>query len=244
MTFDWATLAFQTVNVAILIWLLSRIFWAPMARFVVARREEVASLLAEAEASRRAAEDAAAEVESARADIAAERREALAAAHRAADAERQTVLGEAEAAARSIVARAKDRIAKERRAAEAAYATRAGDLALAMAERIGRRLDGPALRAAALETLVADIGALPEPDRAALRAASDVVVSTASALAPAERQTIAERLAAALGGDASLEFRMDPAFVAGLQIAAPHLVVSETWQDRLERMGRDLGNAS
>jgi F-type H+-transporting ATPase subunit b len=43
MTIDWWTLAIQTVNVVILIWLLERFFWRPVAAMIEARQKEAAS---------------------------------------------------------------------------------------------------------------------------------------------------------------------------------------------------------
>ena len=38
MTIDWWTLGIQTVNVIILIWLLGRFFWRPVAAMIEQRR--------------------------------------------------------------------------------------------------------------------------------------------------------------------------------------------------------------
>ncbi len=38
MSIDWWTLGFQTVNVAILIWLLGHFFWKPVAAMIEAER--------------------------------------------------------------------------------------------------------------------------------------------------------------------------------------------------------------
>ena len=38
MSIDWWTLGLQTVNIVILVWLLQRFFWAPIAGMLVERR--------------------------------------------------------------------------------------------------------------------------------------------------------------------------------------------------------------
>ena len=56
MPIDWWTLALQTVNVLILVWLLARFFCRPVAAMIVAKRQEQASkLLADAVAARQEA---------------------------------------------------------------------------------------------------------------------------------------------------------------------------------------------
>ena len=50
MTIDWWTLGFQTVNVAILIWLLGHFFWKPVAALIAARKTAAQKLTEEAKA--------------------------------------------------------------------------------------------------------------------------------------------------------------------------------------------------
>ena len=50
MSFDLWTLGFQAVNVLVLVWLLHRFFWKPVAGMIVTRQTAAATLLEEAEA--------------------------------------------------------------------------------------------------------------------------------------------------------------------------------------------------
>ena len=63
MTIDWWTLGFQTVNVVILVWLLGRFFWRPVAGMIAQRRAAAEQTLAEAAAKRQEADAAMAEIE-------------------------------------------------------------------------------------------------------------------------------------------------------------------------------------
>ncbi len=240
MAFDWATLAFQTVNVALLTWLLSRVFWRPVSAMIAARKAEAGRILAEAEAAQAAARSEAERVTAERKGIDEARREILAAARAEAEADRSARLDRAEAEERDLAREAEARREAEWERAEAAYGARAADLAVEMAKRIGRALDGPELRAAALERLAVTLAALPEADRAAFRAAEDVYLTTATRCEAAECAGIAVCISAALGGEAAPAFATDPDLVAGLSIAAPHMVVAETWAGRLEDMRREI----
>ena len=73
MRFDWWTLALQTVNVLILIWILARFFFRPIAHIIAKRQDEMNKLFADAEAARKHAADARIEAEKARTDLGAER---------------------------------------------------------------------------------------------------------------------------------------------------------------------------
>ena len=68
MHIDWWTLAFQTVNVLVLIWILGRFFFRPVADIVAKRQEEANKLLADAAAARQQAADARADADKVRAE--------------------------------------------------------------------------------------------------------------------------------------------------------------------------------
>ena len=91
MTIDWWTLGLQTVNVLILIWLLGRFFWRPVAAMIEQRRAADARILAEAEAKRNQATAAFADIERTRTGLCGEREAILAAAHEAAERARPRV---------------------------------------------------------------------------------------------------------------------------------------------------------
>ena len=80
MRLDWWTFALQTVNFAILVWLLHRFLYKPVLRMIDARRAEVQHQYDEARLTEEAAKARLAELEGQRAAIAAERRAALEAA--------------------------------------------------------------------------------------------------------------------------------------------------------------------
>ncbi len=240
MSLDWSTLAFQTVNVAVLIWLLSRLLWRPLAEAIAARRAETARVMAEAAEAKAAAEALRADLTAEREKIAEERQAALKAAAEAGEAERARILAAAREEAARAEAAAKARIAAERAAAETALYAHAADLAAEMAARLGREMEGPALRAAALDGLAAKLGALPEADRAALAADGGLTVSTASPLPPEEAEAARARLEGALGAAAPIAFRAEPELVAGVEISGAHLTLSNSWRDGLARMRKEI----
>src|ERR1700735_3500448 len=96
MTLSWWTLGIQTVNVAILIWLLGRFFWRPVAAMIEQRRATAQRVVAEAEAKHSEATAALTEIERTRAGFARERETILTQAHEAAERERVTHLAELE----------------------------------------------------------------------------------------------------------------------------------------------------
>jgi F-type H+-transporting ATPase subunit b len=80
MHFDWWTLALQTINFAILAWLLNRFLYKPVLRMIDARRAEIDKQYAEVSSAEAKAKDALATIEAGRSNIAAEREAVLKAA--------------------------------------------------------------------------------------------------------------------------------------------------------------------
>ena len=142
MTIDWWTLGIQAVNVVILIWLLARFFWRPVAAMIEQRRATAQQILVEAETKRSQATDALAEIERTRAGFDREREAVIAAAQEAAEEARTAILASATKEAAALEASARTAMEKERDAAEAAWAERANMLAVEIAGRLVARLDG------------------------------------------------------------------------------------------------------
>jgi F-type H+-transporting ATPase subunit b len=241
MTIDWWTLGFQTVNVVILVWLLGRFFWRPVAAMIEQRRAAALRTLAEAEAKRNEAEASLADIERTRTGFAQEREAILTAAREAAERARTTRLEEAAKEAASLETAAKAQIEKDRETVNAAWSGRASHLAVEIAERLAARLDGPAVTDAFLDWLVDEIQRLPEPARQAM-AANGVALEAVSAgpIAANDQERYRARIGEAFGVRANITFKTDPKLIAGLELHGPHLVVSNSWRADLTQILADI----
>jgi len=237
MTIDWWTLGIQTINVVILIWLLGRFFWRPVAAMIEQRRATSQRILAEAEAKRSQATAALADIERTRAGFEQERETILAAAHEAAERARAVRLEEATKEAASLEATARAAIEKEKEAAHKALAERASRLAVEIAERLAARLDGPAVRAAFLDWLLEELRTLPDSARQAV-AANGLALEAISAtpLDPADQAHYRELIGKALGSHPQIAFKADPGLIAGLELHGSHLVVRNSWRADLTQI--------
>jgi F-type H+-transporting ATPase subunit b len=241
MTIDWWTLGLQTVNVLVLVWLLKRFFWRPVAAMIEQRRAAAQRALAEAEEKRSQAAAALAEIEQTRAGFAQEREAILAAANEAAERARATRLEAAERDAASLEGAAKAAIEKEREVAEKAWTERASQLAVEIAERLVARLDGPAVRAAFLDWLVEEIRALPAPTRDTVTANGVTLEAiSATALGPADQEHYRKLIGEAFGAHPQIAFKADSTLIAGLELHGPHFVVSNSWRNDLARILAEL----
>ncbi|HTQ71076.1 MAG TPA: hypothetical protein VMH92_06240 [Acidocella sp.] len=241
MTLDWRTLLLQTVNVVILIWLLKKFFWQPVAGMIEQRRGAVLTQLNLAKAKQDAATAALAGIEQTRAGFAQERAAVLAAAQEEAGQLREAVLKNAAEAATALEAAAQARIAAAQQAGAAAWRAQAGQLALEIAAQLAARLDGAAVRSAFLDGLVKEIEALPPALRPAPEGGT-LELCSATALSPEEQEACRQRLAAALADVSALSFTTDPALIAGLELHGANLLVRNSWRADLDRIQARLGH--
>ena len=243
MTIDWWTLGLQTVNVAILIWLLGRFFWKPLAAMIEQRRVVAQQILGDAEKKRAESASALAEIDKTRAGFARERDTILAAARDDAEAARTARLAQAEAEASTLQAAATAGIEKDKQATDAAWSATAARLAVDIARRLAARLDGPAVRATFLDWLLKEIRALPDPARQAAGMEGVALEAiSAAALDPADQEHYRDAIRAAFGTRPQITFKVDPALIAGLELRGPTLVVSNSWQPDLTHILADLAH--
>lgn len=239
MTIDWWTLGLQAVNVAVLIWLLARFFWHPVAAMIEQRRQAAAAILNDAEAIKTEAARQAAAIAAERAGIAAEREALLAEARRAAEDEGRRLRDETAKEIAAARAAGRDQIDKEAQAVRATWATQAGRLALGIAARLTGRLPQAPLFDAFLTGLADAARALPDEIRAGTTGAVITVAGTVPLDAAAQDRCRAA-LAAALGTDADFAFEVEPALIGGLEARGPHFVISNNWRADLARIEAEL----
>ena len=240
MRIDWWTLGLQTINVLILVWILGRFFFRPVADIVAARRAEAAKLLDEARAARDAAVAARTEAEAEVVRRASDRDRAGAAATAEADTAKAALLATARAEADRLRAAARDDthrlVALEPPRPEA----RAGRLAVDIAARLMTRLPKEAQVAGFVAGLAEAVATLPEATRAALGTGAPLALKAPRPLDDDERATIAGALADVLGRPAEIAVTVDPALLAGLELEMPHAVVRNSLAADLERIEAEL----
>jgi F-type H+-transporting ATPase subunit b len=243
MTIDWWTLGIQTVNILVLVWLLKRFFWAPIAAMIEERRAVTQHTLADAKAKRDQAAAAVADAAKTRAGFANERAGIIADAHKAADQARTARLDEATKEATAMAATAQAKIVQEKAASDKVWHDTSSHLAVDIAQRLAARLDGKTVRAAFLDSLVASVRALPQQTRLDM-AANGAAMTAVSATPLEEGEQLQARTAidAAFGGHPAITFAADPALIAGLELRAPHLAVKNSWQADLGQILTELAH--
>ena len=236
MRLDPWTIGLQAVNVLVLVWLLSRFLFRPVAGIIAARRQAADAMLAEAEAARAKAAAAAERLAQQRQDISNEKERMLEAAREDARGERNVILRQANDAVAKLRAAAEEAIARERLAAQDALHRDAAELALSIARRLLDRLPPRTVNAAFLDGLAA---ALPPA-----RSAAAITVRTAAPLDEASQAACRAMLTVWLGRTPELTFSTDPALIAGIELVTPEIVIRNTWRADLDRIARALHDAA
>lgn len=245
MHIDWWTLALQTVNVLVLVWILGRFFFRPVTAIVARRQEEAKKLLADAGAARRQAEATRADADKARAEIDARRLELLGEAQKEAMVEKARLVDEASQEMAQMRSAASATAERDRAEAEEALLRHAEKLSLEIARRLLERLRPEAALAAFADGLCREIRALAPEMRAGLKSASPskpLELRSSSDLSDDQKQFVRERLADALGFESAIAFHRDEELMAGLELRGPTTIVRNSWRSDLDRIREELAS--
>ena len=242
MHIDWWTLALQTVNVLVLLWILSRYFFRPVMDIVARRQAEAERLLSDAASARTQATAARGEVLEARADTAAERDRLMEEARKAAEAEKAVLLGHASREIEKLRREAQAALARERIEGEKAVLEHARELSLEIARRLLGRIPPAAVFDVFLEGLCREVKAMSGDARQKLShdGGRPVDVVTAEALSPEEAARVRDAIGRALGAHPLMEFRVDPTLAAGIELHCRNMIVRNNWRADLDRIAEDL----
>lgn len=244
MHFDWWTLAIQTVNFAVLVWLLNRFLYKPVLQMIDARKAEMQKHYDAAQAAQAQAAARLAALEAERAGIAAERETALKAAAASAEEAAARRRAESERDAAAMLDAARQTLATERKEALAEARRTALDLGSLFAQRLLAEVP-PALRAEAwLEHIEAYIRGLAPAERdrlvQQLSGTNAVQVVTATELPPAVAETWRSRLQQSLGAPIAVTFSRDAKLVAGAELHFPGAILRFSWQSALAAMRKEI----
>jgi F-type H+-transporting ATPase subunit b len=242
MQIDWWTLALQTVNVLVLIWLLARFLFRPVAEIVARRQEQANKLLTDAATIRQQTNEARADLEQARASFVAEREMRVADARKAAEIERTMVLARASEEIAKLRAEAGAAISRDRAAMEKMLIDRTRELSVEIARRLLSRVPPAAAMDVFLAGLCQQVQALSQAARTAFTSAAEdnIEVVTAAPLDNEEAERIRGVLIEAFGRKPPLVFRSDPAVIAGIELHTRHSVIRNSWRGDLDRIREEL----
>jgi F-type H+-transporting ATPase subunit b len=244
MHFDWWTLALQTVNVLVLIWILARFFFRPVADIVANRQEQINKLLADAAAARKEAADIHADADKARAVIVAERDLLIAEARKSAQIENANQLAQSSQEIAMLRSEAEAAIARDRAAAQQAIIAHASQVSVDIAQRLLERLPPKIALTAFLDGLCQELRTLSPAARVSFSSAAAghaIEVVTAATLSQEETARVRDAVKEALGASPAFAFRNDPALIGGIELHSRNTIVRNSWRADLDRIAEELG---
>jgi len=243
MTFDWWTFALQAVNFVILVWLLKRFLFKPVAAIVARRKEEISHALAAAQAAEQNAEQARRELEARRAQIEAARR-AMVEEERARLAEEgKKMLEAARAEGEQLKQTMLKRLEEERAAITNEVFEQAAELAVVLATRLLQEVAASSLEQVFLQRVLEHLDRLSEAERAALYSAGNtqpLLIATAHTLSADEQQQWRSSLAKRLGNSPSFAFTTEPDLIAGAELRFPNATLRFNWRDSIAVARREM----
>ena len=237
MRLEWSTIALQTVNFVILVWLLQRFLYKPVLRMIDARKAELQQQYDGAKAAEEQAKAGLAEVEAERTNIAAEREAALKAAAAQQEDAAKARRAQAEREAAALIDGARNKLAIEHDRALTEARKMALDLGIDIARRLLAEMPVEACGKAWLQRIERYLAALPQEELLALARQFEgggvLTVVTASPLAPEAVDAWRARLHRSLGDRAPIAFEVNPDLIAGAELHFPSAVLQFSWQSAL-----------
>ncbi|MGA9600852.1 MAG: F0F1 ATP synthase subunit delta [Methylocystis sp.] len=240
MQIDWWTLGLQTVNALVLIWLLSRFLFRPIASILAERRAAAARLLEDAAAKEASARALQEKAQAALDAIASDRAASVSAATVEAEEARRVLLEAAHAEAERLRASAQAEIERTKKSERRTEAERANRLSLDISRRLLERLP-PSLQVAGfIDGLVKAVGSLSEETRADFRQRADAVLSAARSLTADEEALCRGELTKAFGAPVNFATRADPSLLAGLELENEHTSIRNSLRADMELISAEL----
>jgi len=244
MHLDWWTIALQTINFAVLVFLLRRFLYKPVLRLIDARKAEIQRQYDEAKAVEEKAKAHLAALEAERAGINADRealmKSAAAAAEKAAEARRQL----AEREAQALIEGTRKALGTEREQALEEARRAALDLGSEFAKRLLSEAPAQLRTEGWIERIEQSLAGLPKPDLEALTSQlkdGDVLtVATASPLSPATADALRNRLSRLLGDGVAIDFQVNPELIGGAELHFPAAVLRCSWQSALATLRSEI----
>lgn len=236
MEFDSTTFALEIINFLVLVWLLQHFLYKPVTAAIAQRQAGIEMILADAQATRSAADTLKFQYENRTAEWEQEKAEARRQLQQEMEAERGRLMAALQAALDEE--RNKSRAVEQRRNLELRQHLEAEASAEGgrFAGRLLSSLASPELEERIRLLLLDNLRQLSEQQVHALRAAGqsgELKVSSAYPLDEAQRAGLTEAFAVLAGCSVGCEFEQDPTLIAGLRISIGPWVLRASLLDEL-----------
>ncbi|VVD67189.1 F0F1 ATP synthase subunit B [Pandoraea terrigena] len=240
MKLDWSTLALQTINALVLVWLLARYLFRPVAKIMAERQTRANALISDANAAKLAAQAERDALQAEHEQLAAQRAQALAQIETDAQQQHAALLAAAQDEVSRLRTQAAAEAARERAAQAEATSAATLQFAVDIAGKLLDRLPDGVRVAAFIDGLANGVQLLSPDERAEMAADESLRLTAPRTLTANEREACATALSGAFGRRIEFSSEVDRTLIAGLELSGTHGVVRNSWRDQLEQIHSGL----
>jgi len=236
---SWTTFILEIINFLVLVWVLKRLFYAPVKRVIAARRAAVEKTLSDAESSKREAQELQSRYEGRLREWELEKERQKEAFRKELSEERAKQLKLTEILVAEEREKAKAQQKKkdaERRITEEREAM---NQALEFTSRVLKDVSCPELEGKIVDLVTEQLSSaegesLPSAAAESWGHGATVRVRSAYSLTEPQRHTLTTVLKSRLGTDAPVEFAVDQNLLAGVEITVGSYVLRANLRDELQ----------
>jgi F-type H+-transporting ATPase subunit b len=239
MKIDWWTLALQTINVIVLLWVLQRFLFKPVLAVIAQRQQATQQTMHDATAAKQRADQERAALEAERLQLTNGREQTLAAAQAEAQKARDAMMAQANEDIRQRMDAARAALQRERNEASAALQVKASALAADIARRLLERVPGQSWNRWFIEGTCDQLARLAPAELALLREDKQeaaVKVISADALDDGDQAFVRSSLKAMLAREVPITFATDATLIAGVELRFRHMIISNHWAADLKQI--------
>lgn len=230
MELNFTTFLLELVNFLILVWILKRLFYAPLKAAVEARKLEIKKSIDEAADAKAAAEALRKQVEGRLQEWSREKDTRLEELKREIDQERTKLLNAVRAEVTSERERLKAQDQAQRDEEKAKQEEEAIGQSLTFLSKLLTSFASPEVETAIVRSFLKQTPSLEPPVGAG---AGKAVVSTAYPLGEQERAAVLSSLTRVLGPGTGTTFNVDPSLLAGIEVVDGAVVLRANLRDEL-----------
>jgi F-type H+-transporting ATPase subunit b len=246
MLIDWFTVGAQVLNFLILVWLMKRFLYKPILDAIDAREERIAKELADANATKAAAEKERDEFQQKNETFDQQRAALMSKATVEAKAEHQRLLDEARQAADALSSKRQESLANDARNLNQAITRRAQDEVFAIARKALTDLAATSLEERMSEVFTRRLRELNGDAKhvlaKALKTASEpALVRSAFDLPAGQRAAIQKTLNETFPAEVRVRFETAPDLVSGIELSANGQKVAWSIADYLASLEKGVG---
>ncbi|WP_084399051.1 F0F1 ATP synthase subunit delta [Henriciella aquimarina] len=248
MEINWVTVAAQTVNFLILVWLLHKFLYGPVMKAMAAREEKIHKRKAEADAEKEAAENTRQGLEADQAKLAAERKALLEDAHAEAEKVRHQLEAEARAETDTMRRAWLEQLASEQTEFLTDVRGKGADAIVEICRTALKELAGEDLERRIVAAFSGKLDAMPADVRKKVAAAGKrhdgtVTVESAFPLSKQDKQQITESLHTAMDPALKPKFEAADDLLAGIRLRADSQVIEWSFNSFLDQLTNRIEEA-